>query len=700
MDIEDKYINREISWLQFNGRVLQEAADDTVPLVERLRFLGIFSNNLDEFFRVRYATVRRIAQSGDSGFKALGGFDAGKLMKQITNITIKLQDKSLDILSAIQEDLKDHDIFIVNEKEVTPEQGKFLKDYFFQKVSPALVTLVLNDLEDPPRLKDGSAYLAVKMILKKEGAAKKTPNRYILIEIPRIIDRFIELPGKDGKKYIILLDDLIRYNLKSFFSIFEYESLSAHMIKITRDAELDLESDMDKSYIDKLKSSVKERTEGEPVRFVYDDSIEEDTLRFLLSTLQIEATDSLIPGGRYHNRRNYMNFPHLGDKALLYPAMEPLPVKGMTIEGSIIQRIDQRDYLQYVPYHTFSYTVRFLRETAIDPQVKSIKITIYRLAEFSHIASSLINAVKNGKKVTAAIELRARFDESNNIQYAEKLQREGINVIFGVRGLKVHNKTCVIERIENGQNKRYGFISTGNFNEKTAKQYTDYTLFTANQEILEDIDKIFDFYQTNYKVNRYKHLIVSPHYSRNRFEEMIDREIAYAKQGKSAGIRLKFNSLSDYGMIDKLYEASQAGVKIKLIVRGICSLRPGIPGLSENIEAISIVDRYLEHPRLLIFENGGQREVFISSADWMTRNLDYRVEVTCPIYQKDIREELVDTFEICWQDNVKARDFSAKEKNAYRQNDKPKLRSQFATYDYYLRKLGRTETLKTANHEN
>lgn len=679
-----KYLNREISWLQFNARVLQEAADEQVPLLERLRFVGIFSNNLDEFFKVRYATVKRIEQSGRKGKKVLGGFVADKLMRDITQIVIQQQNMSLEILDKIQADLKKHDIHIINENEVSESQAHFIKTYFLQKVSPALVTIVLNDLEKMPLLKDSLAYLAVKMILKEE---EKEEKRYVLIEIPNDIDRFVVIPSEDGNTYVMILDDLIRYNLKSYFSIFNYKSLSAYMIKITRDAELDLPGDLGRSYIDKLMTSVRGRVEGQTVRFVYDENIEEDTLEYLLMKMNIDDYDSIIPGGRYHNRRDYMKFPHLGVKELLYPTYDPLPIVGLQMEGSLLKRISRRDFLQYTPYHTFSYTIRFLREAAIDPKVQSIKITIYRLAEFSHIASSLINAVKNGKKVIVAIELRARFDEANNIHYAEQMEQEGVQVIFGVRGLKVHNKTCVIERLEDGQLRRYGFISTGNLNENTAKIYTDYNLFTAHQGILKDVDKIFDFFETNYKMQTYKHLIVSPHYSRQRIVDLIDMEIAHAKAGKPNGIRLKLNSLSDHGMIDKLYEASQAGVKIKLIVRGINCLIPGVPGLSENIEAISIVDHYLEHPRLMIFENAGKRKTFISSADWMTRNLDYRVEVACPIYQEDIQQEIWDTFHISWSDNVKARVFSAEKENEYRKNNQPRVRSQFATYDYYLKKL-------------
>ena len=694
---DNKYINRELSWLQFNARVLQEAADKTVPLIERLRFLGIFSNNLDEFFKVRYATIKRIDLAGKGGKSVLGGIKAGKLLEEITQIVIDQQSESLSILDSIQTKLKDHNIFIINEKQVTKSQQAFVKNFFLQKVSPALVTIILNDLEELPRLKDSAAYLAVKMVMKEPVTASmgksKLVNRpmkekkYVLIEIPRSIERFVVLPKEGDKQHVILLDDLIRYNLHSIFNIFEYESVTAHMIKITRDAELDIESDLSKSFIEKISASVKDRIEGEPVRFVYDMNIDQDTLQYLMSKMGIDATDSIIPGGRYHNRRDYMNFPSLGSEELQYKKYEPLAMPGLVLQGSLFKGIAQRDFLLHTPYQTFSYTVKFLREAALDPKVKSIKITIYRLAKISHIASSLINAVKNGKKVTVQIELRARFDEVANINYAEQMEREGVNLIFGVKGLKVHSKACVIERMEDGKAKRYGFISTGNFNESTARVYTDFTLFTSNQEILKEVNKVFDFFEVNYKVSRYKHLIVSPHYTRSSLIKLITAEIENAEAGKPAGIRLKLNSLSDYALIDKLYEASRAGVKIKLIVRGICCLIPGVEGMSENIEAISIVDKYLEHPRVCIFENEANPKVYISSADWMTRNLDYRVEITCPIYDKIIQKELIETFDICWNDNVKARVLSEKQDNAYRRNNKPALRSQFALYDYYLKEL-------------
>lgn len=697
MKNKNQYINREISWLQFNGRVLQEAADESVPLIERLRFLGIFSNNLDEFFKVRFATIKRIDMAGKGGKSVLGGIKAGKLMKQITQIVIEQQRESLEILDKIQEELKEHNIFIINETQVSEPQKKFLKQFFLQKVSPALVTIILNDLSELPQLKDSAAYLAVKMILKNpQGENKQNAGqnnqvlngiKYVLIEIPKNIKRFVVLPQDGNKQFVMILDDVIRYHLHSIFNIFEYESVTAHMIKITRDAELDLDSDLSKTFIEKITASVHDRIEGAPVRFVYDMNIEEDTLHYLMKIMGIDATDSIIPGGRYHNRRDYMGFPDLGNKKLLYKGNQPLPIPGFVLQGSLFSGIAEKDYLLHTPYQAFSYTVKFLREAALDPKVKSLKITIYRLAKISHIASSLINAVKNGKKVTVQIELRARFDEVANIGYAEQMQQEGINLIFGVKGLKVHCKTCVIEREEQGKMKKYGFISTGNLNEATARIYTDYTLFTANQEILREVDKVFDFFEANYRIAQYKHLIVSPHYTRNAFLKLIQDEIMHAKNGKSSGIQLKLNSLSDFSLIDKLYEASRAGVKIKIIVRGICSLIPGIEGLSANIEVISIVDKFLEHTRLFIFENGGDPNIYISSADWMTRNLDARVEISCPIYDPSIKQELKETFDICWNDNVKARILSINQDNAYRKNNKPKLRSQFALYDYYKEKL-------------
>jgi polyphosphate kinase len=675
------YINRELSWLQFNARVLQEAADKNVPLIERLRFLGIFSNNLDEFFKVRYATVKRIFDAGKGGKSELGGIKAGELLEEITQVVIDQQSDSVEILNEIEQELEKENIHIINETEIDKEQHDFIRTYFFQEISPALVVMVLNEEIALPKLKDSAGYLTVKMS-SKDGSVQ-----YALIEISKSMDRFVVLPNKGESSYIIMVDDIIRYCLNEIFNIFDYDTITAHMIKITRDGELDFDSDFSKSFIDKLSASVKHRQSGDPVRFVHDKHIDKDTLNFLLERMHIEEKDSIIPGGRYHNRRDYMGFPSLGRTDLMYDKIKPLPVNGLSLEQSIFETIAKKDYLVYTPYHTFSYVVKFLREAALDPKVRTIKITIYRLAQISHVASSLINAAKNGKKVTVSIELRARFDEAANIDYAKQMQDAGVNMLFGVSGLKVHCKMCVIEREEDQKMVRYGFVSTGNFNESTANVYTDYTLLTANQKILKDVNKVFNFFEVNYKVYRFKHIITSPHYTKTKLFALIDTEIENAKQGKSAYIKLKMNSISSYKMVDKLYEASRAGVKIQMIVRGLCCLVPGIKGMSENIEIISIIDKFLEHTRLYIFSNNDDPMFYISSADWMTRNIDNRVEVSCPIYDKDIQQELQDSFDICWNDNVKARLINETQDNTYRSNDGPKVRAQFETYNYYLNKL-------------
>ena len=688
----NQYINREISWLQFNARVLQEAQDESVPLLERLRFIGIFSNNLDEFFKVRYATVQHITMSGKSGKRALRGMEARELLEDITNIVIRQQTESLGIIRKIQVELEEYNIYVIKEHQVTSEQGEYLNNYFTNKVSPALMTFMLDDLDEFPHLRDSAAYLAVKLTLNTATIDEKIQDKiYSLIEIPKSIDRFVVLPiGKDGKEYVMFLDDVIRYCMNQLFNIFDYKSVTAHMIKITRDAQLDIDNDFKKSFIEKISKSVQERRDGDPVRFVYDKSIDPDTLEFLLTKMSIDDTDSIIPGGRYHNRRDYMDFPMLNHKELVYDSISPLAIKGLSLSTSLFKAIARKDFLLYAPYHSFSYLIKFLREAALDPKVTTIKITIYRLSKISHIVSSLINAAKNGKDVTVQIELQARFDEENNIKYAENLQREGVKLIFGVPGLKVHCKTCLVERLEKGKIKRYGFISTGNFNESTAKVYTDYTLFTSDNAILKDLNKVFNFFEINYKVNSYKHLLVSPHYTRKKLVSLVNTEIRNALEGKEAYIKLKLNSLSDYLMIDKLYEASNAGVKIDLIIRGICCLIPGLKGKSENIRAISIVDKFLEHPRLYIYGNAGKPLVYISSADWMTRNLDRRVEVSCPIYDQNIKEELIETFNICWADNVKARVLNTTQDNSYVKNDLEDNRSQIALYDYYKNKIAET----------
>ena len=676
--MKNKYLNREISWLDFNARVLQEASDRKVPIIERLRFLGIFSNNLDEFFQVRYATVKRIAESEvdkDNGKNK----NAINLLDQITSKVIKLQTKSSKILDSIQLSLKKEGIHFINENEVKQSQKEFLKDFFLIEISPALVTIILSKRKKYD-FTDNKAFLITKMSFKKHD------DIHAIVEIPKNISRFVVLPKESKKQYIMLIDDIIRYHLKIIFSYYNYDSIDTHMVKITRDAEMDIDDiDMSKSYIKKISEYVRKRKYSNPVRLVYDKDISESTLDFIIKKLKITSNDSLIPGARYHQRRDYMGFPDLSRDDLLYKKKKPLNISNLNIEDNLLTQISKKDFLMYTPYHSFSYLVAFLRQSAIDPNVKSIKITLYRLSKNSNVISSLINAAKNGKKVLVQIELQARFDEENNIRIAEMLKLAGVELIFGVKGLKVHSKICLIERRDNNKKKFYGFISTGNFNESTAEVYTDYTLFTSNQGILKDVSKVFEFLKVNYKIQKYKHLIVSPHYTSSLLFSLIDKEIDNAVNGKKSQIILKLNSLTSHRFVDKLYEASNSGVKIKLIVRGICCLIPNIENLSKNIEVISIVDKYLEHPRVYIFENGGDKKVYISSADLMTRNLDNRVEVACPIYQEDLKKQILDTIQISLNDNVKSRLINLNKQNEFVENKNKKVRSQWDTYDYFYR---------------
>ena len=679
---QPRFINRELSWLDFNARVLQEAAHRSVPLLDRLRFIGIFSNNLDEFFQVRYATVQRIAQSEKTGKKVFGGESASELLKMITQKVIEQQKESTEILRGIEKELEKEKIYFVNENQVLDEHKAFLKEYFIQKVSPALMTIMISENRDQD-FSDNQAFLAVKLSIESNDTKR---NQFALIEIPKELDRFILLPQLGKKQYVMFLDDLIRYHFHIIFNFNEFTSITSHMIKVTRDAELDMEGDVSKSYINKIVESVRERILAEPVRLVYDTDIPEDTLNLVKDLLGIDSTDSLIPGGRYHHRRDYMNFPKLKNSYLQYDKMVPVTIPGLSLENSIIKAVDKKDFLLYTPYHSFSYLIKFLREAALDPEVTTIKITIYRLSRLSNVASALINAVKNGKKVLVQIELQARFDETNNIIYAEKMRSAGVQLIFGIPGLKVHSKIGLIEKVVNGKKKRYGFISTGNFNEETAKIYTDYTLLTSNQKILKEVNKVFNFLQVHYKLKKYKHLIVSPHYTKNTVVRMINKEIENHKAGLPSGIKLKLNAITNFEMIEKLYEASCEGVPVKMIVRGICCLIPGVIGMSENIEVISIVDKYLEHPRVYIFENGGTPSVYLSSADFMTRNIENRVEVAVPIYNDILQKEILDVFEISWNDNVKARKINGSNQNIFVKNSGNEIRSQWKIHEYYYEK--------------
>ncbi|KAB2814722.1 polyphosphate kinase 1 [Phaeocystidibacter luteus] len=681
-----RYVNRDLSWLRFNARVLQEAADTDVPLIERMRFLGIFSNNLDEFFRVRYASIKRMnTLKGKKVKEQLGGWSPQKLLKALTEEVIRQQEEATRIYDELILELEKENVVILNEQNLTHAQQRFVRKYYVEKVSPSVFILLLNDREEFPELRDKSIYLAIKLI---RNADPDNPV-YSLIEVPsELIGRFVLLP-KYGKNYIMFLDDLIRFNLKYAFFIYPFDKIEAHTIKITRDAELDLDNDVSKSFLEKIEKGLKARKIGDPVRFVYDKELPRDYLTFFKENMELDSYDSLIPGGRYHNKKDLMKFPNVGRRDLEYPKVEPVYHPDLDMERSILQVVRQKDVLIFLPYHTFSYLIRFLREAAIDPQVENIKITLYRLADQSRVISALINAAKNGKNVTVVIELQARFDEEANIEWTEKLRADGVNVISGVPGLKVHSKVALVQRREGKKLVDYAIIGTGNYHEGTAKIYTDYHLMTADKRITKEIRNIFEFIRANYQVFKYEHLIVSPHYTRERFISYIDNEIANAKAGKPASMFLKMNSLSDYDMVEKLYEANNAGVKIRLIIRGICCLIPGIPGMSENIEAISVIDRFLEHSRVYIFENGGDTRCFIASADFMTRNLDHRLEVSTPIYSKSVLREIRDHMEILWKDNVKGRIHNAEQDNTYRKVPGPRIRSQTAMADYVAQQLRR-----------
>lgn len=683
---QQRIIARDISWLAFNERVLQEALDESNPIIERLRFLGIYSSNMDEFFRVRYASMKRLTQLTDESQRRLGDLAPAEVLSEISKKVIDMQARAQSINDQLLEKLGDSNIDFVSEKELTTGQKEFVRKFFIDKVSPSVFTLMLRDESMLPELRDKSIYLAIRMLMKNENQPQ-----FALIEVPAdLVGRFVVLP-RYGKQYVMYLEDVIRYNLEYILFVLDFDKIEAHTVKITRDAELDLDDDVSKGFLEKMTKSVKNRRIGDPVRFVYDKEVSSDMLQFLIQRMDLDSYDSLIPGGRYHNKKDYIQFPNIGDPELEFEDLPPLKHPDLDMDRSILNVIRNKDVLLFSPYHNFSYIIRTLREAAIDPAVTTIQATLYRLADQSRVISALVNAAKNGKEVTVVIELRARFDEEANIKWTEKLQTEGVQVIFGVPGLKVHSKLFLITRKEEGQIRHYASLGTGNFNESTAKFYTDYHLLTADPLITKEVAKVFEFLRKNYKIQKYRHLLVSPHYTRKMFIRLIDKEIDFAKKGLPSGIKIKLNSLSDVKLIEKLYEASSYGVKIQLVVRGICSLIPGVPGMSENIEAISILDRFLEHSRLWIFENGGDARFYIGSADWMPRNLDYRVEVCTPIYDDNIKRQIRDHFEIIWKDNVKSRWHNEEMTNEYRVIKGPKIRSQYALYDYVKKqqKLGK-----------
>ena len=678
-----RYINREISWLLFNGRVLQEAADNTTPLIERVKFLGIFSNNLDEFFRVRVAALKRLTRA-ESKAKAIIGDKPVIILHEIQDIVLRQTSEFDQIYRDILERLTMEKIHLVDEKRLNPEQERYVKSYFDQEVRPVLIPIMIENVRQLPPLKDHSIYLAVRMVKSVENGKP----RHALIEVPiDTIPRFLVLPTRGDGVDIILLDDVIRYGLKDIFSIFDFNGYAAYTIKLTRDAELDIDDDITISFFEKISKGVKQRKKGTPVRFIYDSGIPQDFLSLIMRRLQLKAKDTIIPGGRYHNFKDFMNFPHIGSSSLVYEPFPPLPHCDIDPSQSFFNAIRKKDILLQYPYHSFHYVIDLLRESSIDPRVTSIKMTLYRVAKNSKVVNALINAARNGKSVTVVMELQARFDEETNIYWTDRLKEEGVRIIHGLPNHKVHAKLCLITRKEKGGVRSYANVGTGNFHEGTARVYSDLSLFTADERITEEVTKVFAILESYYKTESFKHLLVSPFILRARLVKLINREIANARSGMEASITMKMNSLIDMGMIDKLYEASEAGVNVRLIIRGMCSLIPGIKGMSENITVTSIVDRFLEHGRLFVFWNGGDPRYYISSADLMPRNLDRRVEVACPVYDPAIQAELRTILDIQFADNTRTRIIDRAQDNRYKRAPREKpARAQYDTY-HHLRTI-------------
>ena len=654
--------NKELSWLAFNSRVLQEASDTSVPLLERLSFLGIFSSNLDEFFRVRVAHLRRLEQLG-AGARRLMGEDPSAVLKEIHALVLKQQAQFESAYRSILQELKEHGISIVKENELNPTQEAFIKEFYRQKLRPTLIPLMINHLKEFPQLKDQAIYLASS--LYNSGSRR---SEYALIEIPTdALSRFVILPKEEDRHYVILLDDVIRYCLRDIFSIFPFDRFEAFTIKLTRDAQLDLDDDLYESYIEKISKGLKQRRSGAPVRFIYDNQMPPRLLKLLQGKMGLDAESSpFIPGGRYHNFKDFMGFPRIGPKKLSAPPLPPLAHKDIDAAATFFKAIKRRDILVHYPYQTFDYLIEFLRQAAIDPKVRSIKMTLYRVAHNSKVVNALINASRNGKRVTVVMELQARFDEAENVYWSERLQDEGVRVINGVPGLKVHAKLILITRVSHRKTILYANIGTGNFNETTARVYTDDSLFTADERITAEVSRVFGFIESNYRRATFKHLMVSPFDTRRRLTKLIDTEIKNARKGRPAYIILKINNLEDPGLIRKLYEASGAGVEVRLMVRGMFSLVPGVKDVSERIEATAILDHFLEHSRVLAFANGGAEKLYIASGDWMERNVDHRVEVACPIYDPSLKKQIQDLLTILWNDNVKARVLDKNLKNQYR----------------------------------
>ncbi len=669
-------INRELSWLSFNERVLQEAMDPSVPLTERMRFLGIYSNNLDEFFRVRVANLKRAIEVKNEkvfGFKGT----AEELYVEIRKVVLKQQQLFELAYEGIKAEFQKDNIHFIDESACTDQELKELDEFFNEKLKHAIFPILLDKKRPLPKLRDYAIYLGIKIV-------SKAKVRYALIQIPTDYSRFFIL-HKGEHTNVILIDDIIRLYLNDIFAVYQANHVEAYTFKFTRDAELDLDDDLSLSFFEKIEKSVKQRKKGQPVRFVYDAQMPNDLLQFLLQQLNLKKGVNTIPGGRYHNFKDFMRFPDFGNPKYRFTPQTPSPHPAFINCNSLISKIIKQDVLLHFPYQQFDHIVDLLREASLDAKVKEIKINIYRVAKNSEVMNALLACIFNGKQVTVVFELQARFDEENNLWWSNRLKDYGANVIYGLQNLKVHSKLLQIRRISEGKIQYITYIGTGNFNESTSTIYTDLGLLTADKEISLEVSRVFGMLENNLERHAFRNLLVSPFNTRRKLMALIEREIKFAKAKKPAYIKLKFNNLTDIKLIDKLYSASKAGVKIELIIRGICCLQPDVKGLSDNISAISIVDRYLEHARFLIFSNNGQPEYFISSADWMERNLDQRIEVGTRIKDVRIQQEIDLIFDYQLKGSIKARSISANYKNAYSKRNLPPFHAQQELHAHYLR---------------
>ena len=679
--------------MSFNARVLQEAADPTVPLRERVRFLGIFSNNTDEFFRVRVATLKRMAEFGNKIRNMHLEQDPAGILLDIQEIVLDQQAEFNRIWEQLKHELENEKIYLVNETALNPAQVGFVKQYFDEQIRSNIIPLMIEGITQLPYLREKSIYLAV-VLSKRDHSLKR---KYAIIEVPsKVLGRFRELPSPPGEYHIILLEDVIRYNLPNIFSFFGYDHYESWVFKVTKDAEMEIDNDLSTNFIQKIEKGLKNRRKGKAVRFVFDRDMDPSMLEFLMLKLNLSKKDSLIPGGRIHNFRHFMDFPDVFKRNghRRRPFMHPLLKDSLRVTDIVLKN----DVMLNFPYHSFDPVIDLLREAAIDPQVTSIKITAYRWAAQSKIANALVNAVRNGKQVTVMVELRARFDEEANIEWKEYLELEGVNVLISIPNLKVHAKICTITKKVKNRRYHYGFVSTGNLNEKTAHVYGDHCLLTADRKIMSDINRIFSYLEKwkdgMQPLKNCVSLIPCPTALRKELIHLLNNEIRNAKMNKEAVVYLKMNSLSDEELIMRLYEAAKAGVKINLVVRGIFCMLVENKKFIQPVKAVSIVDEYLEHARVFIFHNEGEEKVFISSADWMVRNLDHRVEVTCPINDPDIKRTLINLFNIQLSDNVKARILDNELSNRYVQSDGgQRVRSQEEIYNY-LQRLGTVEPME------